>query len=403
MQRGLFLQLILVPCLAAVFAFASPALSQSQVEILTSSVSYVFGESLTFQATLDSKEPIQEVQVLFNSANGQFSGTGKAELLSNRDYVYTHDLESSLLQPFSRVDYRFQVLLENGDLVNTSERSFFYNDNRFDWNTVNEGVLTIHLDRQEKDFSGELFEVGRLALDRITELGVEAPQEAVEIYVYSSAASMQQALDLIGPGWAAGHADPELGVILVTLPQGPEQRRVMEQRVPHELMHVMLYRELGTGYERLPAWLSEGLATAAELYPNPDYQVLLEDARREGKLLPFSTLCPVFPRETSQTLLAYAQSGSFVRYLENRFGSEGIQALFDAYATGETCEEGVLAATGQPLKKLEREWRQQVFAENAVLLAINNLLPWIVILVAVLAAPLALVIYAWHKRPSQTV
>ncbi|HSO26786.1 MAG TPA: peptidase MA family metallohydrolase [Anaerolineales bacterium] len=378
---------------------AGRAWSQSTVEILTSSVAYQFGESLTFQAVFRADQPIQEVHVLFNSADGAFSGSGKAQTVSGKSYAYTYGLENSPLRPFSRVDYRFQVLLADGTLVNTSDRSFIYRDNRFEWFTAAEDNLTVRLDRADPAFAAETLAVAQTALERIKELGVQAPQENVEIYVYSSAASMQEALDLIGPGWSAGHANPDLGIVLVTLPQGPQQRLVMEQRIPHELMHVMLFRMLGAGYFLLPAWLSEGLATAAELYPNPDYQVLLEDARQAGKLLNFSSLCEIFPRETSQTLLAYAQAGSFMRFLEKRFGSSGIQALLNSYASGTDCAAGTEAALGQPLNRLEREWRQQVFGENPTWLIIANLMPWIVILIAVLSAPVALFFYAWRKRP----
>jgi len=52
---------------------------------------------------------------------------------------------------------------------------------------------------------------------------------------------------------------------MVVIEPGPNQSIVMEQRIPHELMHVMLYRSIGAGYNNLPAWLREGTATLAEV------------------------------------------------------------------------------------------------------------------------------------------
>jgi hypothetical protein len=42
----------------------------------------------------------------------------------------------------------------------------------------------------------------------------------VHIYVYDDAEQMQQALTQSDQNWVAGHANPDLGVILVSLPPG---------------------------------------------------------------------------------------------------------------------------------------------------------------------------------------
>ena len=166
----------------------------------------------------------------------------------------------------------------------------------------------------------------------------------------------------------------------------------MERQIPHELMHILLYKMVGAGYVNLPAWLSEGLASVAELYPNPDYLVLLESAHNKGNLPSILSLCQSFPRDASGTFLAYAQSASFTRYLQQRFGSSGLERLLRQYADGLDCQRGAEAALGVPLAQLGREWRKDVFGENVYLTAINNLLPWMVLLIMIAVIPVGLVI-----------
>ena len=77
--------------------------------------------------------------------------------------------------------------------------------------------------------------------------------QPVEVFIYSSSDDLRGTLTLGGEDWIAGHADPALGVAAVVIAPGAEQGIDMEQRIPHELMHVMLYRRVGAGYEHLPA------------------------------------------------------------------------------------------------------------------------------------------------------
>ena len=77
-----------------------------------------------------------------------------------------------------------------------------------------------------------------------------------------------------------------MGVVLVAIEPGDNQSLNMEQRIPHELMHVMMYRHLGAGYNNVPAWLREGLATLVEINPSAEYDRVLMDASTRNTLIP---------------------------------------------------------------------------------------------------------------------
>ncbi len=164
--------------------------------------------------------------------------------------------------------------------------------------------------------------------------------------------------------WVAGHADPDLGVILVTLPEGPEQPLLVEQRVPHELMHVLLYQSNQLGYANLPAWLNEGLASNAELDPNPDYRILLEDAAKKNSLIPLANLCVSFPRDAYGALLSYAEAASFVKYLHDSYGVSGLTSLTQAYNNGLDCNQGAEQALGKSLVQLQRSWERDELSQD---------------------------------------
>ena len=67
----------------------------------------------------------------------------------------------------------------------------------------------------------------------------------------------------------AGHAAPDLGVVLISIPAGPDEGLEMQRQIPHELMHLAQYEVIGENFTNQPYWLIEGMASEAELYPNP--------------------------------------------------------------------------------------------------------------------------------------
>jgi hypothetical protein len=222
--------------------------------------------------------------------------------------------------------------------------------------------------------------------------------EGVEIYVYAKGLDMQSTLRVAGIPLVAGHADPELGVIVVTLPPGPDQRLEIERQIPHELMHIMLFQAVGDQYSNLPAWLKEGLASIAELMPNPDYYILLNDAVVNNTFISMESLCNSFPTEAASFYLSYAQSASFTRFLYEQYGQQGLQSLVERYSEGLGCANGAESALGKQLSELEKDWRRSTFGEDKAETAFENILPWLGIFVFALIVPIILMVVSWLRR-----
>ena len=223
------------------------------------------------------------------------------------------------------------------------------------------------------------------------------PQQPIQIFIYSNTDDLQSELIPGGESWVAGHADPALGVVKVVIQPGTEQGITMEQRIPHELMHVMLYRHIGAGYRNIPAWLREGMATLAELYPNADYDRALADAVSADRLISLKNLCNSFPADPGQAFLAYAEARSFTNYLHATYGSTGLLNLAASYADGLDCEHGTEAAFGVSLSNLESQWRSSVLGQNAFLPVLQNISPYLVLLCLVLVIPMVGIVSTLRK------
>jgi hypothetical protein len=389
------------------FITMAPVFTAEAEEVITiPPATYQFGQSILLQADLQTSKPIQYALVYFNEQGNARTNVKPAVITTanglNYQLEYQLDLNEQPFRAFSKVEYHFEVGFPSKQIITSPTGHLDYIDDRFDWQNKQEGLFIVHWYEGDISFAQKTLDAAQIGLQRIKTFLRITGADPIEIYIYPNAEDMQETLLLAQSDWIAGHTDPDLGVIMVTLPSGPEQQLLTEQRIPHELMHVLLYRSLGAGYNNLPTWLNEGLASLAELFPNPDYEVLLDSAFQKGKLIPMTYLCKNFPHEASGTLLAYAQSASFASYLYTRFGEDGLQDLLNQYKNEVNCEDGVQNALGVGLTRLDQQWRQARFGENANRIAFSKLLPWIALMIAVLAAPIGMIIAWLRRRPSQS-
>jgi hypothetical protein len=405
MSRRLFtiflIQLLILP-------FAS-GIAHAQVESVHSSVEYTFGELAFFKAYVQSDIPVKTAVLYFQAENDTRTNVGIAEVhpLGEGSYAlgYVHHMSDYSLRPFSTVKFHWELTLEDGSTFESSPEESNYLDDRFNWKTLQKTTpkgetLVVHWYQGDRQFAQNILDVADAGRERVQDLLVLYMPNKLDIYVYADPETLQAALDPSSANWVAGHADPDLGVILVALPEGPEQRLLVDQRVPHELMHVLLYQSNPLGYSNLPAWLNEGLASDAELDPNPDYRILLEDAAKKNSLIALTNLCASFPRDAYGALLSYAESASFVKYLHDSYGVSGLTALANAYNNGLDCNRGAEQALGKSLVQLQRNWERDELSQDIGLKAFVNLLPWIILLLAILAAPLILALLRLRSHPS---
>ena len=374
-----------------------PGVALGQVQI-TDQVTHKFGEFIEFRGQIQEDAPVQSLQ-LFIQPEHQTDTISSPPLIPEAGSVeYQIDPNQEKIRAFSTLEYWFEVTMDNGDLIATPRQTYSYDDNRFTWENRSEEPIDVYWHDGDASFGQAILDVAQQGLEQINSLLPMPSLDKVRIYAYANAVDLRATLQISNKNWVGAHTDPDLGVMVVSLPPGPEQRLEMERQIPHELMHIMLYKKIGPAYTNLPIWLNEGLASIAELYPNPDYLVLLNDAYENDSLPPISSLCTSFPRDAAGAYLAYAQSASFTRFLQQQYGSSGLDSLLLAYADGLDCERGIQIALGSDLTQLELRWRRETFGQNPWFTALTNLAPWLVLMAAVLVVPVIIVAGSLRRK-----
>jgi hypothetical protein len=375
--------------------------ASAQVNHIITTIDHRFGETIHFQAEIESEFPVVAAVLYFQVEGETRTNMGLAKVigLGNNRYqtVYTHMISNNPIPPFSTISAHWELFLIDGTVQKSPAVSYPYIDNRFKWDTFEKNGIQIHWYSKEKQF-GEL-------MDSIVTRGKSAIQEVLpgaklkdlEIYIYSDEETLPSRLQDNTEDWVVGIARPESGVMMVVLPDVSEQQSLAEQRIPHELMHLQLFQDSMDGYRSLPVWLREGLASAVEIYSNPDYPLILKEASNNNKLEPIHSLCSAFPLDTHKVILSYAEAQSFVRYLRDTYGTAGIKSLIIWYPQVQDCEKGFKKAIGISLSQAELDWKRGLFKNDAQK-SFEGLLPWMIILVIVLTAPIIGVIRMVFSR-----
>jgi hypothetical protein len=360
--------------------------AQSGIVLENVEATVVFGEQITFNATIQTSIPTQNAAIIiFDEGHGI---THTQPLLINAAGVtqFIFDARQNVLRPFAFIRWRYEFTFTDGTVFQSESYSIRYDDTRFTWQQLESNGLRVFWYAGDATFAQNALNTALAGAREVNEIFPVDLNQPIDIFIYPS----QNDLAFLGAEtWTAGHANPSLGVVLVAIEPGLEQSLQMDQRIPHELMHVLAYRHIGAGYNNLPAWLREGLATLVEVNPSVEYDRVLSDARARDALIPLLDLCASFPLQPDSAFLAYAEARSFTTYLRDTFGSSKLIELARAYADGLTCERGIeVTYGGTSLAQLELRWRETTFGENAWGAALRNMLPYLLLCGLVLGVPL---------------
>lgn len=345
---------------------------------------YEFGRQITFAAQVQSTVPVQQATlVIIDQAQGVSHVRPVSFTAGRSEFIF--DTQQNKVRPFSQVSWYYQLTFTDGTTVQSPPQTLRYADNRFTWQTVEAGTLRLYWAQGDAAFGQAALNAALTGLQTIGALVPANLDQPIELYLYPQQSDIAF---LAGEAWEAGRAYPDLGVALAVAEFDSNQSVTLERRIPHELMHILLYRQLGTGYQNLPVWLNEGLATLAETNPTPDYERALQDASARNALIPLRDLCASFPAEPASAFLAYAQARSFTTYLRDTYGAPALLNLARAYATGMDCDAGVQGVLVLSLAELDANWRTQALGQNALGAALGNIMPYLILLLVLIGVPL---------------
>ena len=238
---------------------------------------------------------------MFLQPAGQDTRTVALQNTGENQIDIIYNLSQNPLRPFAETQYWFKLDYADGQSYTSPHFQFIYEDNRFTWQRLEQDGVQVAWIDGDLDFGQQLINTTLSSLGLTQTFLPVTPPSPLKIYVYPSSQDLQSAFQITNSPWAGAHASPDLGVMLLSIQPGPDQLTEMQRLIPHELTHILQYQYTGPSYTQMPTWLLEGMASAAELYPNDEYQSALEDAKTNGSLLSMVSLCAPFPKDLSSS------------------------------------------------------------------------------------------------------
>jgi hypothetical protein len=369
------------------------------INIINPTVEYTFGEQFIFKAEIIGNVSINNVELVINpnGINNSIVIPVTVDTFNKLETSYIIKPQDVIL-PFSTIKYQYTITLNTGTQVSSDTFSFVYSDNRFDWQHLEEeNLFSVHWYEGDLSFGRAIFDASANSIDRYKKYLILPNPQNLDIYVYANPSELQEILDISAYPWVAGHAIPENDLVFVSITPGALQLLDIERQIPHEIAHVRIKQYLEDGYENLPVWFNEGLASLAETFPNSDYKLILTKGYEKHIIISFSSLCRNFPADSSDINMAYAQSDSFVRYIYQEYGANGLQNLLDAYKQGHSCEKGPSEAFGVSLTQLEKQWHIETFGSPPPI-SMYEIIAWALLVLVIFITPVTSILLSNRRN-----
>jgi len=312
-----------------------------------------FGVDMTFSASWTGAPP-DRVELLLGFG-GEERLVVPVELVSGQ-LNYRRDLANGYLPPNTPVAYRWRAVIGAQVTVST-ERSLLYDDDRpgLDWRQARVGSATVHWYDANETIARRFGDLAGDAADAAADLLGHPLDDPIDIFVYEAREDFQEA---VGPGareWIGAATYPHLRTVFMWL--GAGSTAYLDTTLAHEVTHVVFNDATANPFHEPATWLNEGTATWSEV-ANADTErdLVSVEARRAEGLMAFAALTDQFPIDARGASLAYAQSTTMVDLILHDFGTDAMAAIAEAYRSGATDEDAILAGTGVSFDALREDY-----------------------------------------------
>ena len=180
--------------LFAGLAFSTSAVTRADegnINVVEAKAESNFPDGIRFSVIANSTDEIDDIRVFFSKVDLQ----GRTSYRSVDFVPGTSIVGESVLPsgtggdyypPGTKIEYSFEVRDKAGAVVRTASQEFVYQDNRFEWDTVSEGLITVYYyGEYVADRAKIVLEAAKENLERMLPVLGIAPTEPLRIVSYN--------------------------------------------------------------------------------------------------------------------------------------------------------------------------------------------------------------------------
>ncbi|MBI4267151.1 MAG: peptidase MA domain-containing protein, partial [Chloroflexi bacterium] len=315
----------------------APLQAQSGLAILNASTVAEFPLKLNFSMSAKSDVNITDIRLHYKVDQESFADVTSEVFIeftpaTTVNAVWTWDMrKTGGLPTGASLEYWWTAKDSQGDSVASTPTRVRFDDNRYSWQSLTEGNVTIYWYEGKQDFANSIMTAAQQALTQLTQSTGAYLKKPIKIYVYADAQDLQGAM-IFPQEWTGGVAFTNYGIINIGI--GAENIVWGRRAIAHELTHLVVHQMTFNPYGGLPTWLDEGLATYNEGALDVGYANILRQAVTENKLITVRTLSSAFSTDAQKAYLSYAESYSLVEFLITTYGRDKMLELLTTFNQG---------------------------------------------------------------------
>ncbi|HUF52572.1 MAG TPA: peptidase MA family metallohydrolase [Dehalococcoidia bacterium] len=341
----------------ALALLAAPVRAQETPSIADGGATVEFPAGVTFTVSAESSVEITDIRLRYTVLPDGTAAIGQPEFDPSTSVEATFELAGNnppqiYLSPGTRIEYHWEVSDAEGNQATSEIASVFYDDTRFDWQTVSGSNITIYYYSGSDHEAEAMHDVAREAVSSMSSLLDTEVEFETLIWIYDNTDDMRPALQ-------ARSETYESQVITAGVRVASDTVLVLGNdafdTLRHELTHIVTAQAGESAFGTLPAWVDEGTA----VYSQEDaggFRSAIEDAIDRGEVFSVREISS-YPGDPDKVNLFYGQSWSLVSYLIDEYGEEQFAQLFAEVKSGSRIESALEAVYGFGQDGLEDEWR----------------------------------------------
>ncbi len=351
---------------AAVIPYAVSA--EGGLSVTASSVTADYPMNLRFNVSVSGNDNITDIRLHYSVQHEGFADVTSEVYLdfkpaSKVDTSWTWDMrKTGGLPPESRITYWWTAVDARGNKTATSPAVFQFDDKRYKWQTLTEGLVTIKWYNGDKTFADKIMSSAQDALGRLEKTIGAKVQKPVKIFIYANANDLRGAM-IFPQEWTGGVTYTGYGVLAIGI--APDNLAWGQRAISHELTHLIVHQVIFNPYSDLPVWLDEGLAMYNEGPLEASFQSVLDQAIKQGTLISVKSLASPFSASSELSYLSYAESYSVIEYLVTQYGQGKMLALLDTFRKGSTYDNALQQVYGFDMARLNTLWREYLAGKQA--------------------------------------
>jgi hypothetical protein len=335
------------------------AAGQGSITVNNAKVTLNFPLSMSFSSQIKSNVNITDIRLRYQVDQMSFADVtseGFVDFSLSNNVSANYDLDMRRFggfPPGTTMHYWWAVKDDNQSFLETVPVTYQITDNRYNWKNLTKGEVNLYWYQGDNTFAQALMDTAQSSLTKLAKDTGAIPNKTINIFIYASSQDLQGSM-IYSNEWTGGVSFTQYNIITIGI--NPSNLTWGKSAMTHELTHNVIGQVVFNPYNDLPVWLNEGLAMYSQGSMTSQFTAPLANAIRDNKLISVKMIASPFSALSEKANLSYAESYTLVDFILQKYGSQKMSDLLQAFKTGNTFDGAFTQVLGFDMNGLNQLW-----------------------------------------------